>query len=279
MEAESFRDAALVLAGHGSTLNAESADPVYRHADLLRERGEFAEVQECFWKLEPSFSGVLDQVVSRRVFVVPIFISEGYFTRQVLPRELGLSQGGQEDFPRIQEIGGRTVHYARPVGTHERMARVLARRATDILDRHPFPRRPADGEVSLFLAGHGTGEDSNSRRNVEDVAERLRREGRFADVQAVFMEEDPRIGDCYRMAPTPWVAMVPFFISDGLHSFEDIPVMLGEPQSRVSRRMEQGLPTWENPTRREGRTVWYTRSIGTDPGMTEVIRERVREIA
>ena len=37
------------------------------------------------------------------------------------------------------------------------------------------------------------------------------------------MEESPRIGDCYQMASVRNLVMVPFFISDGLHSFEDIP--------------------------------------------------------
>ena len=35
----------------------------------------------------------------------------------------------------------------------------------------------------------------------------------------------PRIAECYTLAATKNLVMVPFFISDGLHSFEDIPVM------------------------------------------------------
>src|SRR5215203_1569932 len=34
-----FSDSALVLIGHGSTLNAESAKPTYQHADEFRRRG------------------------------------------------------------------------------------------------------------------------------------------------------------------------------------------------------------------------------------------------
>ena len=44
---ENLSDAALVLAGHGSTLNADSAAPTYQHADELRRRGIFAQVQEA----------------------------------------------------------------------------------------------------------------------------------------------------------------------------------------------------------------------------------------
>ena len=84
-----FSDAALVLIGHGSTLNAESAAPTYQHADELRRRAIFGQVIEAFWKLEPSICGVLRGVFARRVFIVPLFISEGYFTEEVIPRELG----------------------------------------------------------------------------------------------------------------------------------------------------------------------------------------------
>ncbi len=62
------------------------------------------------------------------------------------------------------------------------------------------------------------------------------------------MEEEPRIADCYTLAKTKSIIVAPFFISDGLHSFEDIPVMLGAPKSVVQERMKLGQPTWRNPT-------------------------------
>src|SRR3712207_7464665 len=81
---------ALVIVGHGSHLNEDSSLPVYEHAQHIREAGGFDEVVECFWKEEPSMRHVLDTVESDEVYVVPAFISEGYFTQQVIPRELGL---------------------------------------------------------------------------------------------------------------------------------------------------------------------------------------------
>ena len=54
-----FSDAALVLLGHGSTVNADSSAPVYQLADEFRRRGGFAQVVEGFWKLEPGIAGAL----------------------------------------------------------------------------------------------------------------------------------------------------------------------------------------------------------------------------
>ena len=220
---DDFSDAALVLAGHGSTLNAETAAPVYQHADELRRRGLFAQVLEAFWKQEPYLAQVMRGVFAPRVFVAPLFISDGYFTEEVIPRELG--------------------------------------------------------ETTLFIAGHGTGHNENSRKAIEWQVELIRAKNLFAGVHAVFMEEDPRVGECYQLAQTKNMVVAPFFISDGLHSFEDIPVMLGAPRAVVRERLKLGQPPWRNPTEREGKRLWYAASVGSEPLMAEVILERVRESA
>jgi sirohydrochlorin cobaltochelatase len=276
---EDFSDAALVLAGHGSTVNADSAAPTWQHADELRRRGLFAQVREAFWKQEPYVWQVLRGVFAPRVFIVPLFISEGYFTEEVLPRELGFCRPGETNFARVQQRGGQTFHYCGPVGTHPSMTEVLLARARDIVEKFPFPRAPKPSDTALFIAGHGTGNNENSRKAIEQQVALIRARQLYAGVQAVFMEEDPRIGDCCRLASVKNIVMVPFFISDGLHSFEDIPVMLGAPKSVVSERMKQGQPTWRNPTEREGKKIWYTASIGSEQHLPEVILERVREAA
>ena len=97
-----------------------------------------------------------------------------------------------------------------------------------------------------------------------------------ADVQ---VEEDPRIETIYETIHSRHIVMVPFFISDGLHSYEDIPVMLGADAASVRARFLAGEPTWINPTEKSGKWVWYSRSIGDERGIVDVILERVRESA
>jgi len=276
---EDFSDAALVLVGHGSTVNADSAAPTWLHADELRRRGLFAQVRETFWKQEPYLWQALRGIFAPRVFVVPLFISEGYFTQEVIPRELGFCRAGETNFARAQQRGGQMFHYCGPVGTHPSMTEVLLARARDIVEKYPFPRAPRPSDTALFIAGHGTGNNENSRQAIERQVELIRRRRLYAEVHAVFMEEDPRIGDCCRLAGVKNIVMVPFFISDGLHSYEDIPVMLGAPESVVRERLRQGQPTWRNPTEREGRRIWYTASVGSEPHLPEVILQRVREAA
>ena len=271
-------DSTLVLLGHGSTLNGDSDGPTYQHAEELRRRGIFGQVLESFWKQEPSFCAVLRGAIGKRVFCVPLFISEGYFTEQVIPRELGLCEkGAAVQAPIVRELGGRQIYYCGPVGTHDSMTRVLVSRARETTEKFPFPRAPKPAETTLFIAGHGTGNSENSRKAIEHQVELIRQQGVYADVQASFMEEEPKIGECYARAKTKNIVMVPFFIADGLHSYEDIPVMLGEPEAVVQKRFKEGQPTWRNPTEKNGKLVWYTPSIGNEPLVADVILERVAE--
>ena len=277
MGQEDFSDAALVLIGHGSTANAESGAPVFQHAAELRRRKLFGEVREAFWKQAPRLTDVLASLTEPRVFLAPLFISEGYFSEQVIPRALGLRAEGQDSICRVLRRGFQTWFYCRPIGTHESMTSVLLARAREVIERFPFPRAPAPKALTLFIAGHGTEQDENSRKPIERQVELIRALGLYAGVHAVFMEEEPRIADCYRMAQTRNIVVVPFFISDGLHVTEDIPVLLGQPKRVVRQRLESGQPTWRNPTEIEGRRVWYSPSVGSDPHIADVVLERVRE--
>ena len=106
------------------------------------------------------------------------------------------------------------------------MTKVILSRAAEVVKQFPFPRVPKDSETTLFIAGHGTEKNENSRQAIERQVELIRAMKIYADVRAIFLEESPRIDECYSLAQTRNMVVVPFFISDGLHTQEDIPVML-----------------------------------------------------
>jgi len=266
-----------VVLGHGTEQNANSAAPVYQHAAELRRRNIFAGVREAFWKQEPQIKKVLSEIPAPRVFIAPLFISEGYFASEVIPRELGFEV--QSSKFKVQGISahGQRFYYCLPMGTHESMTKVILSRAKEIVGQFPFPRAPRPLDLTLFIAGHGTEENENSRQAIERQAGLIRALDLYAGVQAVYLEESPRIADCYKLAQTKNLVVVPFFISDGLHTQEDIPVMLGEAQPIVRQRLAGGQPPWRNPTEKNGRLVWYAPAIGSEPHIADVILERVKE--
>jgi sirohydrochlorin cobaltochelatase len=99
------------------------------------------------------------------------------------------------------------------------------------------------------------------------------------------MEEPPLVSDWRKLTRTRYVVVVPFFISDGLHSYEDIPRLLGIKERRLPSRRKPpdarlgSRPSLKeifrcNPYNIEGRSLFYAPSIGTDAGFADIILEQ-----
>jgi len=256
-------DSALLIVGHGSTLNPDSSAPTWELADDIQRRGIFGEVHCAFWKEEPSLRQILHSVDRNEVYVVPNFISEGYFTQTVIPRELELE--GCEGVN-----SGRALKYCAPVGSHPRMTDLLLQRAAAVAPGVP------PSATSLFIVGHGTGLNDNSAVAAKREVERIRQLGNYAEVISAYMEEEPLIAKWDELSTQPNVVVVPFFIADGLHSYEDIPVLLGiAEQSLGAASSNRNVVFSRNPYRLRGRNLYYANSIGTEPGFAEVILDQV----
>ncbi|MEA3189189.1 MAG: sirohydrochlorin cobaltochelatase [Chthoniobacter sp.] len=257
----SKKQSALIIVGHGSTVNPDSSTPTFAHADEIKRRDIFGEVVCAFWKEEPSLRQVLHMIESDDVYAVPNFISEGYFTQKIIPRELEL------DGP-ITTRRGRTIKYCEPAGNHARMTELLLHRAAEVAPEIP----PA--ETSLLLIGHGTSLNENSGAAVKEQVRRIAARGEFAEVFGVFMEEEPFVTDWRKIATKRHLIAVPFFVSDGLHSYQDIPVLLGleAAPTQAASKMEVFR---RNPYRVDGREIYYASAIGTEPLFADVILDQV----
>ena len=249
---------ALIIIGHGSHLNAESSAPVYRHAETIRALNVFDEVRECFWKEEPSMREVFDLVESEEVFVVPLFISEGYFTEEVIPRELGLDGPAPSTTRKL----GKTIHYCGPIGTHPWMTRMILRRAEETAGLSDEEAR----EAGLIVIGHGTERNSNSAEVIYRVTEEARAAGLFGHVQTGFLDQPPEVGEVLAEMEERKVVLVPFFVAEGWHTQETIPDDLG-----INR------PAVSPVTERDGRSIYYAPPVGTFPEVAEIVLQRARE--
>jgi len=254
----------LVIVGHGSTTNPDSSEPNHRLADAIRERGIFDQVLCCFWKEEPSMREILHSVSSADVYIVPNFISEGYFTQTVIPRELELELEGP-----LTRRDGMTLRYCEPVGNHPSMTEVLLKRACETAPGVPTK------ETSLLIVGHGTNLNDNSAKAAKTQVQLLSELGLYAEVLPTYMEEAPLISDWAAMTTQQNVVVIPFFISDGLHSFQDIPVLLGI-REEVGPAASQSEVFQSNPHHLHGKQLYYGSAIGTDPMMADVILDQVK---
>jgi sirohydrochlorin cobaltochelatase len=265
---------ALLIVAHGSTVNPDSSAPTLAHAAEIRRRKIFVDVECAFWKEEPSLRDALfffEPQSIPEVYVVPNFISEGYFTQTVIPRELELNG------PITKRSDGQTWEYCEPVGNHPLMTQLLLKRARDIAPNVD----PAN--TSLLIVAHGTDLNENSAVAAKREAEKIRGLGKFAEVFNVYMEEPPLVSAWRKLTKTPNVVVVPFFISDGLHSYEDIPRLIGivvaagadrDPPGSAPPATAPGQIFRHNPYTIDGRSLFYAPSIGTDPGFADIIIEQ-----
>src|SRR5205809_3886095 len=277
-------NSALLIVAHGSTVNPDSSEPTLTHAAEIRRRKVFADVGCAFWKEEPSLRDALflfDPESVREVYVVPNFISEGYFTQTVIPRELELN--GRT----TKRSSGQIWKYCEPVGNHPMMTDLLLKRASEVVhDANP-------AQTTLLIVAHGTDLNENSAVAANREAEKIRALRKYAAVLNVYMEEPPLVSDWQKLTTTQNVVVVPFFISDGLHSYEDIPVMLGiadkkvaslEPPADKSKRSlgfarDDAQRAAQSVFRRgpykiDNRSLFYASSIGTDPRVADIIVEQ-----
>jgi len=264
----------LVIVAHGSHLNPDSSTPTYDHADTIRAVGAFEEVRTGFWKEEPHLREVLRTTEGDEVYVVPLFVSEGYFTEQVIPRELRLAGWDVEEWDSdgisadqatlTAEDTGQTVHYCGPVGTHAAMTDVIVRRAESVTGEPDV----GDG-FGLAVVGHGTERNENSAKAIEYHADRVRERDRFDEVRALYMDEDPEVDDVTDYFEAEDVVVVPLFIADGFHTQEDIPEDMG-----LTDDYRTG---YDVPTAVDGHRIWYAGAVGTEPLMADVVLERAAD--
>jgi len=269
----------LLIVAHGSTVNPDSSAPTLAHAAEIRRRKVFANVECAFWKEEPSLRDALflfDPELIREIYVVPNFISEGYFTQTVVPRELEL------DGPITKRSNEQVWKYCEPVGNHPLMTELLLKRARDVAPN------ASPAETALLIVAHGTDLNENSAVAAKREAEKIRELGKYAAVLNVYMEEAPLVSDWQKLTETPNVVVVPFFISDGLHSYEDIPRLLGMVVPAGVDRGQPGSPPpatahgeifRENPYAIDGRNLFYAPAIGTDSGVVDIIIEQANAAA
>ena len=246
----------LIVVGHGSRVNARSALPVLEHLTRLRAsahaRSLFDEFLPAYWKEEPSLHQVIAMTTTEEVVIVPLFMSDGYFASDVVPRQLGL----KEDHKTPRDVLGRRVVYTEPIGTHHKIEALLRAR---------LAQANTSNGASLLLVGHGTKRSGKSGASIHAIARSLIAAGETVAVG--FLDDDPGVEEALASLRASEVIVAPFFVSEGLHTTQDIPERLGfiEDTPLVGRHEVAE------------KTLWYTAPVGTSPAVSDVILSRARD--
>jgi sirohydrochlorin cobaltochelatase len=208
----------------------------------LRTRG-FREVRTAFWKEEPFLHQALDTTSAPVVVVLPVFLAEGYFSRTVVPRELGLEYGWNR-------LGDRALRLLPPLGTLPAMADLVAARA-----KEAAPAGTPLSSALLLVMGHGTPRDPGSAGSVLEVCARLSGRGVFARVAPAFIDQEPRVEQALAAAREPLVLLVPFLVAAGWHGGTTVPRDLALDADRIV----------------------YTEPVGTHPALIDAVETALLE--
>jgi hydroxymethylbilane synthase len=216
---------------------------------------EFDQVACAFHEGRPSFAEALDLVGADEYVVVPVMTSEGFYAKQVLPRELA----------RNQTFGRARLVQTPPIGVHPGIAGLVARRVRRLQEGRPQGER----DFSLVLVGHGTERDANSRQATEALAASLRGQDLCADVFSVFLDEEPRVESARNRVTQSWVVVIPFLISAGAHAIRDVPRRLGMTVP------DHAIPPFEAVL--DGRSWVCEGPLGLDSELVELIADSARK--
>ena len=244
---------ALLLAGHGSHLSAQTAGLVWSYVDRLRAQGVADEIGACFWKERPAYRQSLDTICADRVVVVPVLAADGYFARSVIPAEMGL------DGP-VTRRGDRRIYYTRPLGMHPRLGKVLQQRVEKTMSRTGV----AIEEVAVAVIGHGTRRDANSRESARRQAQTLGEAMPGLRVIEAYLDDEPSIASIYERTDAPVLLAAPWFLAPGSHVSVDVPRELGLAPGAACGNIR-------------GRAVHYLDAAGTADSVCELILELARD--
>jgi len=205
---------ALLLAAHGERRVGAGNEGAAELAARLTECGIATEIAYGFLKGAPSIGDAVRRLARRDLLVYPLFLSDGYFTKTLLPRQL--DQAGAFD-------RGRATHLLPPLGVDPALVDLILERARSVVRIQAW----ALARTELVLLAHGSHNNSASRRAAERIARTIASTRIFARVHQAFLEEAPFFQDAVARSRGPAIVLG-LFVGEGLHGGDDAPQLVAQ---------------------------------------------------
>ena len=244
------RPNSLILAAHGSQCG-RAAKALKLMASRLAKQDLFEQVLTTYHQGQPKFSQILEMISGNSAVVVPVFLSEGYYSKQVLPQQLRQAQG----------LASMKIWITPVVGTDFRLQKALLKRVEKIMQRFRWtPER-----TTVVVLGHGTPRSKSSTLTTQKAADFLSCQGACEIVHSAFIDESPSPRAVLEGSNSNYCMVLPFFFGGGEHVDELAQLLelkvsqLGD-SAGIAGRDIQGLE------------YFIDRPIGEDPVMVEIIK-------
>ncbi|MDF2367444.1 CbiX/SirB N-terminal domain-containing protein [Sneathiella sp.] len=240
----------VLIVAHGSSVSDDAQEAAKQHALTLQQSNRYGRVDVCFLageRSEPDLPG-------GEVFLLPFFMSNGYFVTRRIPELFKLNKG--------QHIcADRQLFQCEALGIDPELAGIISSMARGVCVEQGY--RPTD--IHLVLVAHGS-EKSTASAEATYLQRKTVDSGReFARVSAAFLNEAPFLDQWLQdqsESGLPLV-LVGLFAADGPHATEDVPGAIAK---------------WQEET---GSTLpaHYAGAIGTRPEIVRLIQHSISRCA
>ncbi len=233
-----WHGASLLLCAHGIRGGAGIAQA---HAESIAALSGFAQVTACCLNGEPDLETALAGIGGGDCYVVPLLMAEGYTNDLLSERVLA-----------AQAVSPARFRLCRPVGSHDALADLIVASAESRCRNRGWPL----AETGLLLIGHGTTRNARSSESLRRHLARIESRGVFAEVGCGFFDQEPRVAQALDSMTARRSVAVGHFADAGPHGADDV------------ARLLAGLED----------TVAYAGPVGREPGLVDLILDRVRQV-
>ncbi len=218
---------ALLIVAHGDCGGFGGNMLAQELARRMRHSQRYGEVVVGFMRSDPSIEAAVSQVECDRLRIYPLFMSDGYYVRESIPKRLGISGG--------VDALGHQVSIDEPLGLHPRLPELLISAVIGAaLGKGIQPK-----SACLLLVAHGSRQSAHSAAAAREIRDRIDRSGTFLGVEVSFLEEEPLFVDALENRKLP-TFVLGLFAGEGVHAAGDIHgavVTLGNPQVHVVEQL------------------------------------------
>jgi sirohydrochlorin ferrochelatase len=209
----------VVLAAHGERGGSRQNAALLSLADALSRSGRYRAVAAGVLNGDPGLEQALEAArcaAAAKVLVYPVFMSDGYFVRQVLAQRIAAA--------------GLPARRLAPLGLDPGLIPLMLRQALDAAQTAAFDA----GAATLLVAGHGSKSRPGgaSARATRQAAQHLAAVSPFADIAVAFLEEPPFLAEALAGSSCPTIVLG-FFSGEGLHAIEDVPAAIDKLGARA----------------------------------------------
>jgi sirohydrochlorin ferrochelatase len=201
---------ALLIAAHGDCGGPGGNVLASELARRMRQAGRYREVAVGYLSCSPSIEEAAAHMASGTIILYPLFMSNGYYVSEAIPKRLGLSNDGVDPL-------GRRVIIHEPLGLHPELPQLLHSAAVDAAAGKAVSPKSA----TLLLVAHGSAHAPHSATAAQRIRDWMAGRGVFAAVELAFLEEEPLFVPLLRNCPRP-TFVLGLFAGEGMHGGDDI---------------------------------------------------------